>query len=92
MEETRPGVYLPISEDERGSYILNSKDLCLLERVPELVQAGLLEERYTTGKYGAITTECVRAVQRQAGIVQNGIANLETRMALRRKIQELPAQ
>ena len=49
----------------------------------ELVQAGLLEERYTTGKYGAITTDCVRAVQRQAGITQNGVANLETRLALR---------
>ena len=53
----------------------------------ELVQAGLLEEHYTTGKYGAITTDCVKAVQRQAGIQETGIANLETRMALRRMIE-----
>jgi hypothetical protein len=53
----------------------------------ELVQAGLLEERYTTGKYGAITTDCVKAVQRRAGIQETGIANLETRMALRRMIE-----
>ena len=50
----------------------------------ELVAAGLLEERYTTGKYGAITTECVKTVQRQAGILETGTANLETRLALRK--------
>ena len=49
----------------------------------ELVQAGLLEERYTTGKFGAITQDCVKAVQRQYGILETGIANLETRAALR---------
>lgn len=54
----------------------------------ELVQAGLLEERYTTGKYGAITTDCVKTVQRRAGIVENGVANLETRLALRQMISE----
>ena len=50
----------------------------------ELVQAGLLEERYTTGKFGAITQDCIKAVQRQNGILETGIANLETRVALRR--------
>ena len=50
----------------------------------ELVQAGLLEEKYTTGKFGAITQDCVKAVQRQFGILETGIANLETRTALRR--------
>ena len=49
----------------------------------ELVQAGLLEERYTTGKFGAITQDCIKAVQRQYGILETGIANLETRIALR---------
>ncbi len=58
----------------------------------ELVQAGLLEERYTTGRYGAITTECVKTIQRQAGIPENGIANLETRMALRRLIESLAGE
>jgi len=41
MEEKRPGEYFPVEEDERGTYILNSKDLCLLEILPELVAAGV---------------------------------------------------
>lgn len=40
IEEKRPGQYYPVSEDERGTYIFNSKDLCLLKRLPELVAAG----------------------------------------------------
>ena len=40
IEEKRPGQYFPVSEDERGTYIFNSKDLCLLKRLPELVAAG----------------------------------------------------
>lgn len=41
MEEKRPGQYYPIEEDERGTYILNSKDLCLLPYVPQLMEAGI---------------------------------------------------
>jgi putative protease len=41
VEETRPGEYFPIKEDEGGSYIFNSKDLCLIEQLPELVQSGV---------------------------------------------------
>lgn len=41
MEEKRPGEYYPIVEDERGSYIFNSQDLCLLEHIPELISAGV---------------------------------------------------
>lgn len=41
VEEKRPGQYFPVEEDERGTYIFNSKDLCLLERLPELVAAGV---------------------------------------------------
>ncbi len=40
LEEKRPGEYFPVEEDERGTYIFNAKDLCLLERLPELVAAG----------------------------------------------------
>ncbi len=40
-EEKRPGQYFPVEEDERGTYIFNSKDLCLLQRLPELVAAGV---------------------------------------------------
>jgi putative protease len=41
MEENRPGVYFPISEDEQGSYIFNAKDLCLLEYLPEIIATGV---------------------------------------------------
>lgn len=41
LEEKRPGQYFPIEEDERGSYILNSRDLCLLEYIPDLTAAGV---------------------------------------------------
>lgn len=41
VEEKRPGKYYPIFEDERGSYIFNSQDLCLIRHLPELIQAGV---------------------------------------------------
>ncbi|WP_312353134.1 peptidase U32 family protein [Aminipila sp.] len=41
VEEQRPGEYFPIEEDERGTYILNSRDLCMIEHIPELVDAGI---------------------------------------------------
>lgn len=41
MEESRPGQYLPVEENERGTYIFNSKDLCMIEHIPELVSAGI---------------------------------------------------
>ena len=41
VEEQRPGQYYPIEEDERGTYILNSRDLCMIEHIPELADAGV---------------------------------------------------
>ncbi len=41
VEEQRPGEYYPIEEDERGTYILNSRDLCMIEHIPDLVQNGI---------------------------------------------------
>jgi len=41
MEEKRPGEYFPVVEDERGTFILNSKDLCMIEHIPELAEAGV---------------------------------------------------
>lgn len=41
VEESRPGEYLPIEENERGTYIFNSKDLCMIEHIPDLVDAGI---------------------------------------------------
>lgn len=41
VEEKRPGEYFPVHEDERGTYIFNSKDLCMIEHIPELIEAGI---------------------------------------------------
>ena len=41
MEESRPGQYFPIEEDEHGTYIFNSKDLCMIDHIPELIEAGV---------------------------------------------------
>ncbi|NMC75205.1 MAG: U32 family peptidase, partial [Geobacteraceae bacterium] len=41
VEEQRPGVYFPVMEDERGTFIFNARDLCLLEHLPELVESGV---------------------------------------------------
>src|SRR5699024_3882565 len=41
MEEKRPGEYFPINENEKGTFIFNSKDLCMIENIPELIEAGV---------------------------------------------------
>lgn len=41
MEETRPGKYFPIAEDERGAYLFNSRDLCMVEHIPQMIGAGI---------------------------------------------------
>ena len=41
MEESRPGEYMPVYENERGTFIFNSKDLCMLEHIPDLLAAGV---------------------------------------------------
>lgn len=57
MEENRPGEYLPIEENERGTYIFNSKDLCMIAHIPDLVRAGIdsfkIEGRMKTALYVA---------------------------------------
>ena len=64
MEEKRPGEYFPIDEDERGSYILNSRDLCLLEHLPQLVEAGVdafkIEGRMKSPLYLAVAAQVYR--------------------------------
>lgn len=64
MEQTRPGRYLPISEDGEGSYILNSRDLCMARHIPELVRAGVsslkIEGRAKSAYYAAVTTNAYR--------------------------------
>ncbi len=64
MEETRPGQYYPVLEDERGSYFFNSKDLCLLPFIPELASAGLesvkIEGRMKSVHYVATVVKVYR--------------------------------
>lgn len=45
MEEKRPGEYYPVEEDERGTYILNSRDLCMIEHIPEIVNSGIMSAK-----------------------------------------------
>jgi putative protease len=56
-EESRPGEYLPIEENERGTYIFNSKDLCMIEHIPDIIKAGIdslkVEGRMKTALYVA---------------------------------------
>ncbi len=63
-EATREGEFLPINEDERGTYIFNSKDLCMIEHIPELVESGIcsfkIEGRIKTAYYGAVTVKAYR--------------------------------
>jgi len=64
MEETRPGEYFPIEEDSRGAYIMNSKDLCLIEHIPPLIAAGVtsfkIEGRMKSVYYTAATVKAYR--------------------------------
>ncbi len=64
VEETRPGEFLPIEENERGTYIFNSKDLCMIEYIPELVKAGInsfkVEGRMKTALYVATVARTYR--------------------------------
>ncbi len=63
-EETRPGEYLPVYENERGTYIFNSKDLCMIEYIPDLVDAGIdslkIEGRMKTALYVAAVARTYR--------------------------------
>ena len=64
MEETRPGEYFPVMENERGTFIFNSKDLCMIEHIPELIEAGIdsfkVEGRMKTALYVAVAARTYR--------------------------------
>ena len=64
MEEKRPGEYFPIEEDEKGSYILNSRDMCMIDHLDDLMDAGLsslkIEGRAKSAYYAAIVTGAYR--------------------------------
>lgn len=64
VEETRPGEYMPVYENERGTFIFNSKDLCMIEHVPEMIEAGIdsfkIEGRMKTALYVAAVARTYR--------------------------------
>ena len=64
VEEKRPGEYMPVYENERGTYIFNSKDLCMIEHIPEMIDAGIdsfkIEGRMKTALYVATVARTYR--------------------------------
>ena len=77
VEEQRPGEYFPIEEDERGTYILNSKDLCMIEYIPKLIECGLsslkIEGRMKSPFYVATIVSAYRkAINAYYESVENG--------------------
>lgn len=64
VEETRPGEYMPVYENERGTYIFNSRDLCMIEHIPEMLEAGIdsfkIEGRMKTALYVAAVARTYR--------------------------------
>ena len=64
MEESRPGEYFPVFENERGTFIFNSKDLCMVEHIPDLIEAGIdsfkIEGRMKTALYVATVARTYR--------------------------------
>ena len=64
MEETRPGQYMPVEENERGTFLFNSKDLCMIEHIPELLEAGIdsfkVEGRMKSALYVATVARTYR--------------------------------
>ncbi|MCI9340599.1 MAG: U32 family peptidase [Dorea sp.] len=64
VEETRPGEYMPVLENDRGTFIFNSKDLCMIEHIPEMIDAGIdsfkIEGRMKTALYVATVARTYR--------------------------------
>ena len=64
VEEKRPGEYFPVYEDEKGTYILNSRDMCMIDHLPDLMDAGVdcikIEGRAKSAYYAAIVTGAYR--------------------------------
>lgn len=65
VEEKRPGQYMPVAETEEGSYILNSRDMCMIGHIPEMLQAGItslkIEGRAKSAYYVSVATNAYRA-------------------------------
>ena len=93
MEENRPGEYLPVEENERGTYIFNSKDLCMIEHIPELVEAGVdsfkIEGRMKTAFFMLLSLP--ERTVRQSTIILKTRKNIRKIFRIiRRKLQNVP--
>ena len=82
VEEKRPGEYLPVYENERGTYIFNSKDLCMIEYIPELARSGIdslkIEGRMKTALYVATVARTYRkAIDDYFTSQETYLANME---------------
>ncbi len=64
MEEKRPGEYFPVEEDSKGAYIFSSRDMCMIDHIPELIEAGVnslkIEGRAKSAYYAACVTNAYR--------------------------------
>ncbi|MGN1442934.1 MAG: U32 family peptidase, partial [Acutalibacteraceae bacterium] len=65
VEETRPGMTFPVEQDQNGTYLFNSKDMCMIEHIPDLVKAGItsfkIEGRAKSEYYVSVVTNAYRA-------------------------------
>ena len=82
VEETRPGEYMPVYENERGTYIFNSKDLCMIEHIPDLMKSGIdslkIEGRMKTALYVATVARTYRrAIDDYLESEEKYLANLD---------------
>lgn len=82
VEEKRPGEYLPVYENERGTYIFNSKDLCMIEHIPDMIKAGInsfkIEGRMKTALYVATVARTYRkAIDDYLESEEKYLANME---------------
>lgn len=82
-EEKRPGEYFPVEEDERGVYIFNSKDLCLVDRLPEMVKAGIASIKLEGRMKGIYYAGGIVRIYRAAlDYINKQVENGETDIAL----------
>ncbi len=76
VEETRPGRYMPVFEKDGGTYILNSRDLCMIRHIPELARAGVdslkIEGRAKSAYYAAVTANAYRCAVDAYGRAPDG--------------------
>lgn len=66
VEEKRPGEYYPVEEDERGTYILNSRDLCMIEHIPHLIESGIISAKIEGRMKSAFYVATIVHAYRQA--------------------------